>query len=55
MLDTRRCIRCFCDLDLLEDYKDAEHYEDELNAEGITVDVGDALCDGCAEEVKTCQ
>jgi hypothetical protein len=51
MLDTRRCVRCFCDLDLLED-NDAERYEDELNAEGITVDAGDALCDECAQEVR---
>lgn len=50
MIDVRRCIRCYCELDLLE-HNDAEHYEEELNAEGITVDTGDALCDECVEEV----
>jgi hypothetical protein len=51
MLDKRRCIRCAIELDFKEVYKDAECYEEELNAEGISIDVGDALCDGCAQEV----
>jgi len=50
MLDLKRCVRCNCEVHVLE-YNDAEYYEELLLAEGVEAVPGDALCDDCSKEL----
>jgi len=50
MLDLKRCVRCNCEVHM-EDFDDAEYYEEMLLAEGIAVKPDDRVCEACIEEL----
>lgn len=50
MIDVKTCVRCYCEVRILE-YNEAEDYAEWLYEEGIAAEAGDAICDDCVKEV----